>query len=136
MAVKNTILVGTVGYGIFRSENDGKDWVKLSVNDGLTFDLRVYYMASDPVNPQIVFAGTDQGIARSDDGGVRWQILDNALSKYSVWSLAIDPEEPEAMFAGTCPPVCSGPPMAARAGSSARWSWPQNAASAYPGSPR
>ncbi|PKB78836.1 MAG: hypothetical protein BZY88_16365 [SAR202 cluster bacterium Io17-Chloro-G9] len=103
MAVKHTVLVGTVGYGIFRGENDGQDWVKLSVNDGLSFDLRTYYMASDPLNPQIVFAGTDQGIARSEDGGVRWKILDNALSKYAVWSIAIDPDEPEVMFAGTCP---------------------------------
>ena len=103
MAVKNTVLVGTVGYGIFRSENDGKDWIRSSVADGLPFDIRVYYMASDPRNPEVVFAGTDHGLVRSDDAGQRWQVLDNSLSKYSVWSLAIDPEEPEVMFAGTCP---------------------------------
>jgi hypothetical protein len=98
MAIKNTPIVGTVGYGVFRSENDGKDWDRSNFATGLPFGTRVYYLVSHPRAPEVVFAGTDYGLACSDDAGRRWQILDNPLQQYAVWALAIDPE---AMFAGT-----------------------------------
>ena len=101
MAVSNTLVVGTIGYGIFRSDNDGKDWERSNFTTGLPFGTRVYYLASHPHKPEVIFAGTDYGLARSDDGGRRWQIGENALSNYSVWALAIDQEEPDVMFAGT-----------------------------------
>ena len=101
MAINNTLVVGTIGYGVFRSENDGKDWDRSNFTTGLPFGTRVYYLVSHPSTPEVVFAGTDYGLARSDDAGRRWQLLDNPLQQYSVWALAIDPEEPEVMFAGT-----------------------------------
>jgi len=101
MAVSNTLLVGTIGYGVFRSENDGKDWERSNFTSGLPFGTRVYYLVSHPQKPEIIFAGTDFGLARSDDGGKRWHVGENALSNFSVWALTIDQDEPDVMFAGT-----------------------------------
>ena len=101
MAVSNTLVVGTIGYGVFRSENDGKDWERSNFTSGLPFGTRVYYLVSHPHKPEIIFAGTDFGLARSDDGGKRWQIGEDALKNFSVWALTIDQDEPEVMFAGT-----------------------------------
>ncbi|PKB78840.1 MAG: hypothetical protein BZY88_16385 [SAR202 cluster bacterium Io17-Chloro-G9] len=101
MAVSNTLVVGTIGYGVFRTENDGKDWERSNFVSGLPFGTRVYYLVSHPHKPEVIFAGTDFGLARSDDGGRQWKIGENALSNYSVWALAIDQEEPDVMFAGT-----------------------------------
>ena len=101
MAVDNTLVVGTIGYGVFWTNNEGKDWDRSNFVSGLPFGTRVYYLVSHPHKPEVIFAGTDFGLARSEDGGKRWQIGENALADYSVWSLAIDPDEPEVMFAGT-----------------------------------
>ena len=86
MAVSNTLVVGTIGYGVFRSENDGKDWERSNFTSGLPFGTRVFYLVSHPHKPEIIFAGTDFGLARSDDGGKRWQIGEDALKNFSVWA--------------------------------------------------
>jgi photosystem II stability/assembly factor-like uncharacterized protein len=102
---KATILVGTVGQGIMRSADDGTTWRRVGIGQGLHSDALVRSLLNHPQRPEIVYAGTDKGLYRSDDAGEKWQRLDSPLSAYAVWALAIDPVATDVMFAGTGTPT-------------------------------
>ncbi len=102
---KKTILVGTVGQGIMRSYDDGESWQRVGIGQGMHSDAMVRALANDPHRPEIIFAGTDKGLYRSEDGGEKWKLLNSPLSNYSVWALAIDPAATEVMYAGTGTPT-------------------------------
>jgi hypothetical protein len=104
MAKKGTILVGTIGQGVMMSPDDGESWTRASVRLGMHSDCIVKALAADPRRPEVVYAGTDLGLYRSDDAGAGWRLLDSPMSGSMVWSLAIDPAEPRVMFAGTGTP--------------------------------
>ena len=61
--------MGTVGYSVFRNEDDGKPWSQSDISSGLPFGTRVCYLGSHSRTPEAIFAGTDYGLVRSDDGG-------------------------------------------------------------------
>ena len=105
MAGDMTILVGTVGQGVMRSTDTGEAWQRVNVNQGLHSDALVRSLVSVPHRPEVVFAGTDKGLYRSEDAGHKWRLVDSPLSDYYVWTLSIDPEEPGTMFAGTGTPT-------------------------------
>ena len=98
---KGKILVGTVGQGVMMSADDGDSWTRASVGQGLHSDCLVRALVSDPRNPQTVYAGTDQGLYRSDEAGAKWQLLDNPMRGSAVWTVAIDPTDSNIVFAGT-----------------------------------
>jgi photosystem II stability/assembly factor-like uncharacterized protein len=100
-----TILVGTIGQGIMRSRDGGETWYRVGIGQGMHSDALVRTLANDPRRPEIVYAGTDKGLYRSDDAGEKWRLLDAPLSKYAVWALTIDAQEPQVMFAGTGTPT-------------------------------
>ena len=100
-----TILVGTVGQGVMRSADSGDSWRRMGIEQGLHSDAVVRCLANHPKQANLVFAGTDKGIYRSDDGGLHWQAIDSQLSGYSVWALAIDDQEPDKIYAGTGTPT-------------------------------
>ena len=68
----------------------------------------VRMLRSDARSPEIVYAGTDFGLYRSDDGGATWRLLENPMKGSMVWSMAIDPVDPAVMFAGTGTPSTPG----------------------------
>src|SRR5687768_11206759 len=89
----STLYVGTVGGGIWRTNNATvaapaqPTWVALT--DQLPSNA-ITAIAVDPVNPQIVWAGTGRasnsfmggktvGLMRSADGGTTWSIFDASL---------------------------------------------------------
>ena len=108
MAKKGTILVGTIGQGVMKSADDGATWTRASVRAGMHSDCIVKALQSDPRRPNVVYAGTDMGLYRSDDGGVRWHLLDTPMTGLMVWSLAFDPVDPNIVFAGTGTPSKPG----------------------------
>ena len=121
MADKMTILVGTVGQGIMRSGDSGETWQRVSIDQGIHSDALVRTVVSNPRQPEIVHAGTDKGLYRSEDAGRRWQLVESPLSKYCVWALAVDPAEPDTIYAGTGTPT---PAAIFRSGDGGR-SWEQ-----------
>ena len=104
MAKKGTILVGTIGQGVMSSADDGETWTRASVRQGMHSDCIVKVLLHDPHRANVVYAGTDMGLYRSDDGGGMWKLLDTPMSGSMVWSLAIDPRDANVMFAGTGTP--------------------------------
>lgn len=65
-------------------------------------DYKVRCLAADPLNPDIVYAGTQgNGVLRSNDAGQTWQSV--GLTGQHITSLAISPTQPGTLYAGTKP---------------------------------
>lgn len=75
-----TVLVGTVGQSIMRSEDDGATWVRVGPRRGFPYEASVRCLAMNPHNSTTVFAGTEKGLYRSDDGGAGWNRVDSVLN--------------------------------------------------------
>ena len=69
-----TLCVGTVGSGAWTSPDGGESWRR--VRSGLWGESRVYGLAVHPREPRTVFAGADDGIYKSGDGGQKFERLD------------------------------------------------------------
>ena len=87
--------------GIFRRAVGDGDWTRLG--GGLPDDAEVRAFAVHPREPRTVFAGTQHGPYRSDDGGDRWTPTGFPDRGMVVWSLAFDPRDPGVLYAGTAP---------------------------------
>ncbi len=100
----NHIIVGTYSLdhpdgGLFVSHDGGTSWT--SVEDMRGQSIRSLTVA--PSNPEIVVAGTLEGVFRSMDGGAHWERIspkDN-VEIHEVESLAVDPGNPDIIYAGT-----------------------------------
>ncbi|WP_433521314.1 WD40/YVTN/BNR-like repeat-containing protein [Nocardia pseudovaccinii] len=99
-----TVLVATAGQGILRTSNDGKKWSRLSIGQDLKFDSVVRSLLVHPVDPNVVFAGTELGLCRSDDAGATWSRIDSPMNDMHIWTLSVDPNEPQTLLAGTGAP--------------------------------
>jgi photosystem II stability/assembly factor-like uncharacterized protein len=100
-----TIIVGTIGQSIMRSEDNGQTWVRIGPRRGFPYEASVRCLALHPRESNIIFAGTERGLYRSDDRGANWQCIDSALNSFYIWALAIDPVNPDIMFAGSGTPT-------------------------------
>lgn len=87
----DTLLAGTYGNGLFRSEDSGRTWSP--VNAGLTASaFRV--ICPDPLRPGSILAGTEPArLYRSDDDGRSWQELAGitAIAGHEDWFLPYSP---------------------------------------------
>jgi photosystem II stability/assembly factor-like uncharacterized protein len=102
--MQGTILVSTAGQGVLRSNDDGATWNRIPLEQGLEFDAVVRALAVHPTRPEVIFAGADAGLGRSDDAGTRWTRVDSPFNDEQVWAVAIDPNDPDSMFVGTGAP--------------------------------
>jgi photosystem II stability/assembly factor-like uncharacterized protein len=100
-----TIVVGTVGQSIMRSEDNGQTWARIGPRRGFAYEASVRSIAMHPKEHNILFASTERGIYRSEDRGANWQFVDSALNGRYVWTIAFDPVNPNNMFAGTGTPT-------------------------------
>ena len=105
MADEMAVLVGTVGQGIMRSSDGGGDWQRIGVNQGMYQNAMVRVLANHPARPEVVYAGSERGLFKSDDAGQNWRRIESPLSEYSVWAIAIDPSNPDVILAGTGTPT-------------------------------
>lgn len=101
MTANVTLCVGTIGSGAWISPDGGESWRR--VGRGLWNESRVYGLASHPRQPRTVFAGADDGLYRSENGGQSFEHIDSPMNKMDVWKIAFDPADPDTMFAGTRP---------------------------------
>jgi photosystem II stability/assembly factor-like uncharacterized protein len=87
------------GGGLWISHDAGKTWTASSGLSGQS--IRAFAQA--PSDAKILFAGTLEGVFRSEDAGGAWKLISPADSKeiHEVESLAIDPKDPNVVYAGT-----------------------------------
>ncbi len=55
----------------------------------------------DPLSPATLYAGTDGGVFKSQDGGISWGAVNNGLTGFTVYALAVDPVATGTLYAGT-----------------------------------
>jgi hypothetical protein len=86
--------------GVARADREAdRQWVVEQVLTGQ--DVRC--LEVDPLNPDVVYAGTQgQGVFRSEDGGRSWRPI--GLQGVIVKSLAASPHQPGLVYAGTKSP--------------------------------
>ena len=101
MAGNFTICVGTIGSGLWLSPDGGDSWQR--VRDGLSNESRVFGLAVHPAEPRTLFAGADDGLYQSRDGGRSFARLDSPMNRMDVWRIAVDPVNPDIIFTGTRP---------------------------------
>ena len=87
--------------GLFRYTSDANGWEALSA--GLPENAEVHVILVHPHNPDVIFAGTQDGPYRSTDGGDHWQRLGFPDRGVMIWSLTIHPTRPNIMYAGAAP---------------------------------
>ncbi len=85
--------------GLWVSHNAGKSWSEVEALKGQS----IRALAQSPSNPDILFAGTLDGVYRSSDGGSHWLQISPPGSKeiHEVESLAVDPLDSDIVYAGT-----------------------------------
>ena len=98
-----SICIGTIGSGLWRSADSGDSWKRSQNEGGLWSESRVYGLTVHPKEPRTIFAGADDGIYKSTDGGQSFTRLDSPMNAMDVWKIAIDPSNPDTIFAGTRP---------------------------------
>ncbi|MBV9469655.1 MAG: hypothetical protein JO316_15135 [Abitibacteriaceae bacterium] len=110
MASKITVYAGTVGQGVWRSGDDGETFQRACA--GMFMEATVRALAVHPQNSQVLYAGTDAGLYRTEDGGAHWQAVEGPFASadgwaapMAIWSLLIHPTQPNTVFVGTCPPA-------------------------------
>jgi len=90
-AVKDSVAIDLTNY----------HWLRLS-NGLANVDVHALAYAADASR---VYAGTTNGLFRSDDDGLRWLPASGsglqALPGVQIFSLAIDPNNPQVVYAGT-----------------------------------
>lgn len=100
-----TIVVGTIGQSIMRSEDNGQTWARIGPRRGFAYEASVRCIAMHPKQHKVLFATTEKGIYRSEDGGANWKRIESALDAHYVWVIAFNPVNPDIMFAGTGTPT-------------------------------
>ena len=100
--VPSYVFAGVGGYyaskqsglaGVFRCAADGSDW-KHALSEIEAFTVFVH-----PRDPNLVFAGTADGVYRSTDRGWNFRRTDFPERGVQVWSFLHDDSDPKVMLA-------------------------------------
>lgn len=97
--MKAKVFIATTGNGLARASHAPNGGWSVEF---LLADRDGRCLASDPLNPEVVYAGTQgSGVLRSDDRGKTWHPA--GLDGHIVKSLTVSCAEPGAVYAGTKP---------------------------------
>ena len=95
----STIYVAT-GFGqLYKSDNGGQAWKELDL--GLQGTDKLFSLDLDPNDPLTLFAGTENGLRRSTDGGETWETVGGGLGNWFCKGVAFHPKRKGTVFAGT-----------------------------------
>jgi photosystem II stability/assembly factor-like uncharacterized protein len=85
--------------GVYVSNDGGRNWTSVEQMRGQS----VLSLARAPSDPNLIFAGTLQGVYRSADDGLHWNQISPVGSTeiHEIESLAVDPVDPNVIYAGT-----------------------------------
>src|SRR5215216_3837995 len=85
--------------GFFKTTDGGRTWREAEQlkGDG------IHSLTQSPKNPDILLAGTNKGVWRSQDAGDRWEQLNTSATPglINIESLAVDPRDSNVIYAGT-----------------------------------
>lgn len=116
--IKPHIFYVTTERGVFKTLNAGKGWKKIfitseEVAEGLESEdsdvdeaaenpKAVNWIELDPLNPEVVYLGTEDGLFLSENGGSFWKKLsEEGLLSNEIRSISVHPEDPNLLYAAT-----------------------------------
>ncbi len=83
---------------LFATQNMGKSWTDITSN--LSDKYPIYVVKEDPINPQLLFIGTEETVHVSVDKGRSWTNIRKGLPTVAIHDLVIHPREGD-LIAGT-----------------------------------
>lgn len=95
-----TVYAGTVGWGVWRSDDGGRDW--RFAFEGLSVECRVWSLSCHASQPGVVWAGTDNGLLRQEPSG-RGQRVHSPADDKQIWAIHQDGTDPAEIVIGTNP---------------------------------
>jgi hypothetical protein len=81
---------------LFASDDGGKSWKAMT--SGLP-DTAVRSVLEDPVNPDLLFAGTESGLFVSTDRAASWNRVANGMPDVPVYDVRVQPRDRELVVA-------------------------------------
>jgi photosystem II stability/assembly factor-like uncharacterized protein len=75
---------------LFKTTDYGRTWISLSDNNLKTYN---HIIKEDPVNPDLLFLGTEMGLYVSIDGGKVWSQFKGKVPPVSIRDMLIHPRE-------------------------------------------
>ena len=84
--------------GLYRMAEGAAEWETLT--NGLPAAPAIRAIAIHPVQPEIVYVGTQEGPYRSTDHGDHWEKVNVPDHGLPVWSLLFHPRDARVMYAG------------------------------------
>jgi len=84
--------------GLYRLADGGDAWENFT--DGLPEAPAIRALTVHPRQPNVVYAGTQEGPYRSDDYGARWEKVPVPDRGQPVWSFLFHPRDPDVIFVG------------------------------------
>ena len=92
----NVVYAGSFDFtrGLFRSGNRGQTWA---------LDLSGVNVQALAVSgsPTVVYVGTENGVVKSENGGVNWSAANNGLTNLDITALAAGVSHSDIVYAGT-----------------------------------
>jgi photosystem II stability/assembly factor-like uncharacterized protein len=87
--------------GVYRSNDGGNAWQRISPNDGIVKNIES--IAVDPKDPNVVYAGTWHLAWKTGDGGANWQHINKGMIDDSdVFSIIVSSANTSEVFASAC----------------------------------
>lgn len=84
--------------GVFKTADRGESWLRLGLPDPQNLIPRDLPLAVSPADPDVVYAGLTGSVAKSTNGGRRWEVHGNLVCMVTR-RLLIDPREPSTLYA-------------------------------------
>jgi len=95
------VYAGAETTGIFRLSPGSNQWEELI--NGLPADPMVCGITIHPNDPEVIYAGTQDGPYRSTNRGNNWERLDYPKTGAPPWTFMFRPGDPTVMYLGTAP---------------------------------
>ncbi len=83
---------------MYETTDGGQSWTARWT--GMRLNTEVISLAIDPQRPEILYAGSTDGLFRSRDGARIWELIAPELSGQTVFEIALDPRDPDRAFVG------------------------------------
>lgn len=97
----DVLVAGTLS-GVFRSENGGESWRRISP-EGHAELRNVESVAIDPLDPQVLYAGTWHLAWKTGDGGRSWApIHAGMINDSDIFTLTVDLRRPTVLYGTAC----------------------------------
>jgi photosystem II stability/assembly factor-like uncharacterized protein len=101
LSAPNVLVAGTLT-GVYCSTDNGTHWKLISPKGSMEIH-EIESVAIDPVDPQIIYAGTWHLPWKTTDGGKTWKNIKQGIIEDSdVFSIIVDPVRPNIVYASAC----------------------------------